>query len=74
MCNQYNNMTDYITEQIEKVKNKNRQPFTERNKKIREQYATGSYSYGKLGRMYKLSRERIGQIVNNIPQVEVSHE
>lgn len=63
-------MTDYITQQIEKVKIKNRHPFTERNKKIREQYATGSYSYAKLGRIYKITRERISQIVNNTTQEE----
>lgn len=65
---------DYITQQIEKVKNKNRHPFTDRNKQIREKYATGSYSYGKLGRMYKISKARIAQIVNTIPQMEVTHE
>jgi len=64
-------MSDYITQQVQKVKNQNRRPFTERNKRIREQYATGSYSFAKLGRMYKISKQRIAQIVNAVPQEEV---
>lgn len=40
-----------------------RQEETERNQKIKEHYATGNYSYNKLSRIFKVSPQRIQQIV-----------
>lgn len=43
-----------------------RETITEskRNKKIRDLYATGSYSYRSLARIYKISHQRVAEIVN----------
>ena len=38
-------------------------PETERNQKIARYYATGSYTYRSLARIFKISHVRISQIV-----------
>lgn len=48
------------------------QTETDRNTRIRDEYATGSYSYRKLGRIYHLSAQRVWEIVNNNATLEVS--
>jgi len=45
-------------------------PETERNNKIYKMYLTGSYSYSSLGRMFKLKRQRIQQIVKRMIELK----
>lgn len=56
-------MNNYTPPKVEKQKNLD-QAETERNEKIKELYATGLYSYNKLARIYHISPQRIGQIIN----------
>ena len=44
------------------------QPETERNEKVRRLYSSGDYSYNKLSRIFKVSPQRIQQIVKNKPK------
>lgn len=45
-------------------------PYTQRNNKVKELYATEMYSYNKLARIFKVSPQRIAQIIKNEAQVD----
>jgi len=39
------------------------QPFTKRNNKLIEMYKTGSYNQSALGRIFKISRQQVHELI-----------
>jgi hypothetical protein len=60
-----------VVNQINRGRTKKDEPETERNFKLYEHWKTGRYTKAKLGRIFKITRERVNQIIVNAERAEI---